>query len=55
MDYMWVQTDEVFGQRLRRHSENGDFVAKILDNHGRQPARSSAFAGVPVFHGRFGV
>jgi ABC-type uncharacterized transport system involved in gliding motility auxiliary subunit len=33
MDYMWVQTREVFGQRITQaFASNGDFVANILDN-----------------------
>jgi ABC-type uncharacterized transport system involved in gliding motility auxiliary subunit len=33
MDYMWVQTREVFGQRVAQpFANNGDFVANILDN-----------------------
>ena len=33
MDYMWVQTREVFGQRIAQaFANNGDFVANILDN-----------------------
>lgn len=33
MDYMWVQTREVFGQRMAQaFASNGDFVANILDN-----------------------
>ena len=33
MDYMWVQTREVFGQKVAQaFANNGDFVANILDN-----------------------
>jgi ABC-type uncharacterized transport system involved in gliding motility auxiliary subunit len=33
LDYMWVQTHEVFGQRVAQaFANNGDFVANILDN-----------------------
>jgi ABC-type uncharacterized transport system involved in gliding motility auxiliary subunit len=33
MDYMWIQTREVFGQRVAQpFASNGDFVANILDN-----------------------
>jgi ABC-type uncharacterized transport system involved in gliding motility auxiliary subunit len=33
MDYMWVQTREMFGQRVSQaFASNGDFVANILDN-----------------------
>jgi ABC-type uncharacterized transport system involved in gliding motility auxiliary subunit len=33
MDYMWVQTREVFGQRVAQaFANNGDLVANILDN-----------------------
>jgi ABC-type uncharacterized transport system involved in gliding motility auxiliary subunit len=33
MDYMWVQTREVFGQRIAQaFANNGDLVANILDN-----------------------
>ncbi len=33
MDYMWVQTREVFGQRVSQaFANNGDLVANILDN-----------------------
>jgi ABC-type uncharacterized transport system involved in gliding motility auxiliary subunit len=33
MDYMWVQTREVFGQRVAQaFANNGDFVANVLDN-----------------------
>jgi ABC-type uncharacterized transport system involved in gliding motility auxiliary subunit len=33
MDYMWIQTREVFGQRVAQaFANNGDFVANILDN-----------------------
>jgi ABC-type uncharacterized transport system involved in gliding motility auxiliary subunit len=33
MDYMWVQTREVFGQRIAQaFASNGDLVANILDN-----------------------
>jgi ABC-type uncharacterized transport system involved in gliding motility auxiliary subunit len=33
MDYMWVQTHEMFGQRVAQaFANNGDFVANILDN-----------------------
>ena len=33
MDYMWVQSREVFGQRVAQpFANNGDFVANILDN-----------------------
>jgi ABC-type uncharacterized transport system involved in gliding motility auxiliary subunit len=33
MDYMWVQTRELFGQRIAQaFANNGDLVANILDN-----------------------
>jgi ABC-type uncharacterized transport system involved in gliding motility auxiliary subunit len=33
MDYLWVQTREVFGQRIAQaFANNGDLVANILDN-----------------------
>jgi ABC-type uncharacterized transport system involved in gliding motility auxiliary subunit len=33
LDYMWVQTHEVFGQRVAQaFANNGDLVANILDN-----------------------
>jgi ABC-type uncharacterized transport system involved in gliding motility auxiliary subunit len=33
MDYLWVQTREMFGQRIAQaFANNGDFVANILDN-----------------------
>jgi ABC-type uncharacterized transport system involved in gliding motility auxiliary subunit len=33
MDYMWVQTRELFGQRVAQaFASNGDFIANILDN-----------------------
>jgi ABC-type uncharacterized transport system involved in gliding motility auxiliary subunit len=33
MDYMWVQTRELLGQRISQaFANNGDFVANILDN-----------------------
>ena len=33
MDYMWVQTREMFGQHVAQpFANNGDFVANILDN-----------------------
>jgi ABC-type uncharacterized transport system involved in gliding motility auxiliary subunit len=33
MDYMWVQTREVFGKRVAQaFANNGDFVANVLDN-----------------------
>jgi ABC-type uncharacterized transport system involved in gliding motility auxiliary subunit len=33
MDYMWVQTREILGQRVAQaFANNGDFVANILDN-----------------------
>jgi ABC-type uncharacterized transport system involved in gliding motility auxiliary subunit len=33
MDYMWVQTHELLGQRVAQaFANNGDFVANILDN-----------------------
>jgi len=33
MDYMWVQTHEVMGQRVAQaFANNGDFVANVLDN-----------------------
>jgi ABC-type uncharacterized transport system involved in gliding motility auxiliary subunit len=35
LDYMWVQTHEVLGQRVAQaFANNGDFVANILDNLG---------------------
>jgi ABC-type uncharacterized transport system involved in gliding motility auxiliary subunit len=39
MDYMWVQTREVFGQRIAQaFANNGDFVSNILDNLGGSSA-----------------
>jgi len=33
MDYMWVQTRELFGQKIAQaFANNGDFIANILDN-----------------------
>jgi ABC-type uncharacterized transport system involved in gliding motility auxiliary subunit len=33
MDYLWVQTRELFGQRVAQaFANNGDFIANILDN-----------------------
>jgi ABC-type uncharacterized transport system involved in gliding motility auxiliary subunit len=33
MDYLWVQTRELFGQRISQaFANNGDFIANILDN-----------------------
>jgi ABC-type uncharacterized transport system involved in gliding motility auxiliary subunit len=33
MDYLWVQTREIFGQRIAQaFANNGDFIADILDN-----------------------
>jgi len=33
MDYMWVQTHELLGQRIAQaFANNGDFVANVLDN-----------------------
>ena len=33
MDYLWVQTHELFGQRVAQaFANNGDFIANILDN-----------------------
>jgi ABC-type uncharacterized transport system involved in gliding motility auxiliary subunit len=33
MDYMWIQTREVFGQRVAQaFANNGDLVANVLDN-----------------------
>jgi ABC-type uncharacterized transport system involved in gliding motility auxiliary subunit len=33
LDYMWIQTREVFGQRVAQaFANNGDFIANILDN-----------------------
>ena len=33
MDYMWVQTRELLGQRVSQaFANNGDFVANVLDN-----------------------
>jgi ABC-type uncharacterized transport system involved in gliding motility auxiliary subunit len=33
MDFMWVQTRELFGQRVAQaFANNGDFVANVLDN-----------------------
>jgi len=33
MDYMWVQTREVLGQRIAQaFANNGDFIANVLDN-----------------------
>jgi len=35
MDYMWVQTREILGQRIQQaFANNGDFVANALDNLG---------------------
>ncbi len=35
MDYLWVQTREILGQRVSQpFANNGDFVANILDNLG---------------------
>jgi ABC-type uncharacterized transport system involved in gliding motility auxiliary subunit len=39
MDYMWVQTREVFGQKIAQaFANNGDFVANVLDNLGGSSA-----------------
>ncbi len=39
MDYLWVQTRELFGQRISQpFASNGDFVANILDNLGGSSA-----------------
>lgn len=39
MDYLWVQTRELFGQRISQpFANNGDFVANILDNLGGSSA-----------------
>ena len=39
MDYMWVQTREIFGQKVAQaFANNGDFVANILDNLGGSSA-----------------
>jgi ABC-type uncharacterized transport system involved in gliding motility auxiliary subunit len=39
MDYMWVQTREVFGQRVAQaFANNGDLVANVLDNLGGSSA-----------------
>jgi ABC-type uncharacterized transport system involved in gliding motility auxiliary subunit len=39
MDYMWVQTRELFGQRVAQaFANNGDLVANILDNLGGSSA-----------------
>lgn len=39
MDYMWVQTREILGQRIAQpFANNGDFVANALDNLGGSPA-----------------
>jgi ABC-type uncharacterized transport system involved in gliding motility auxiliary subunit len=39
MDYMWVQTRELFGQRIAQaFANNGDFVSNILDNLGGSSA-----------------
>jgi ABC-type uncharacterized transport system involved in gliding motility auxiliary subunit len=39
LDYLWVQTREVFGQRLSQaFASNGDFVANTLDNLGGSSA-----------------
>ena len=39
MDYMWVQTREIFGQKIAQaFANNGDFVANILDNLGGSSA-----------------
>jgi ABC-type uncharacterized transport system involved in gliding motility auxiliary subunit len=33
MDYLWVQTRELFGQRVAQpFANNGDFIANVLDN-----------------------
>jgi len=33
MDYLWVQTRELFGQRIAQpFANNGDFIANVLDN-----------------------
>src|SRR4029077_19144396 len=39
MDYMWVQTRELFGQRIAQaFANNGDFVSNILDTRGASGA-----------------
>jgi ABC-type uncharacterized transport system involved in gliding motility auxiliary subunit len=39
MDYMWVQTRELLGQRIQQaFANNGDFVANALDNLGGSSA-----------------
>lgn len=39
MDYMWVQTREMLGQRVSQaFASNGDFVANLLDNLGGSSA-----------------
>jgi ABC-type uncharacterized transport system involved in gliding motility auxiliary subunit len=39
MDYMWVQTRELLGQRVQQaFASNGDFVANALDNLGGSSA-----------------
>ena len=39
MDYMWVQTREVFGQRVAQaFANNGDLIANVLDNLGGSSA-----------------
>ncbi len=39
MDYMWVQTRELFGQRVATaFANNGDLVANVLDNLGGSSA-----------------
>jgi ABC-type uncharacterized transport system involved in gliding motility auxiliary subunit len=43
MDYMWVQTRELMGQRIAQaFANNGDFVANVLDNL----SGSSALIGI---------
>jgi ABC-type uncharacterized transport system involved in gliding motility auxiliary subunit len=39
LDYMWVQTREVFGQRVSQaFANNGDLIANVLDNLSGSPA-----------------
>jgi ABC-type uncharacterized transport system involved in gliding motility auxiliary subunit len=39
MDYLWVQTREVFGQRFAQaFANNGDLIANVLDNLGGSSA-----------------
>jgi ABC-type uncharacterized transport system involved in gliding motility auxiliary subunit len=39
LDFMWVQTREVYGQRLSQaFANNGDLIANVLDNLSGSPA-----------------